>query len=99
MRLHAKIYGPESMPTMFCPHELKAFAEQLNVLKVDDDGFIPTENFAGTTTKINLKNHHIRGFLVYFLGAIIQVSISGLPKWEPCSRAGIYLGHSSLHTE
>ena len=98
LRLHAKIYGPESMTTMFWPYELKAFAEQLNVLKVEDDGFIPMQNFSGTTTDINLKNHYIRGFLVYFLGAIIQGSISGLPKWGPCSLVGIYLGHSSLHT-
>ena len=34
------------------------FAEQFNVLKVDDDGITPMEKFAGTTTEIYPQNHH-----------------------------------------
>ena len=46
---------------------------------------------------ITLKNHHIWGYPVYALDAILQVNIAGLTKWEPCSRADLYLGHSSLY--
>ena len=39
-----------------------------------------------------------RGCPVYVLDEILQVNIAGLPKWEPRSREGIYLGQSPLHT-
>ena len=40
---------------MFWAYALKYFTEQLNALKLDDDGITPMENFAGTTTYISLK--------------------------------------------
>ena len=80
MLLHAKIYWPEAITTMLCPYELKAFACQLNILKVDDDGIIPMEKFSGTTTDIYLKTHHTWGYPVYVLDAIFQGNISGLTK-------------------
>ena len=43
---------------MLLTHSLKDFVEQLNVLKVDDDGIPTMDKFAGTKTDINLKNHH-----------------------------------------
>ena len=43
---------------MLCPYELNAFAEKLNLLKVDNDRIICMEKFAGTTTDITPKNHH-----------------------------------------
>ena len=36
------------------PSTLKEFEEQLNELKVDDDGFTPMEKFAGNKSEINL---------------------------------------------
>ena len=78
---------------MLCPYELKAFSEQLNLIKVDDYGINPMEKFAGKTTYIILKNRHTWVSPVCVLDAILQVNISVLPKWEPRSRTGIYLGH------
>ena len=60
---------------------------------MDDDGINPMEKFAGTTTYIYLKNHHIWGYTVHVLDAILQGNVSGLTKWETRSSAGIYLGH------
>ena len=40
---------------MLFPYVLKAFAGQINELKLDDDGITPMENFADTTTDITLK--------------------------------------------
>ena len=82
---------------MLWPYGLKALAWKSNKLKVDDYGITPMENFASTTTYITIKNHHTWGYLVYVLGAILQGNISGIPKREPHSRAGIYLGHSPFH--
>ena len=56
------------------------------------------KKFAGTKEYINLKNHHILGYQVYFLDARFQGSIARLPKWESCQFTRIYLGHSTFHT-
>ena len=52
------------------------------------------EKFAGTTTEICLKNHHTCGYPVYALDIRPHGNISGLPKWEPHSCEGIYIGQS-----
>ena len=64
---------------------------------MDDDGITPKENFADTTTDINLKNNHTWGCPVYVLDAILQGNISVLPKCEPQSRVYIYLLHSPFN--
>ena len=81
MLLHAKIYCPEERTTILYLYALKAFAEQLNVTKVDGYGITPMENVSGTTTDIIIKNHHTWGFPVYFLDAILQGNIAGILKW------------------
>ena len=63
-----------------------------------DDGINPMEKFAGTKIDINFKNHHTWGCPVYVLDAIFQGNISGIPKWEPHSHTGIYLGHSEFYS-
>ena len=97
LHLYAKIYWPEEITTMLWPYSLKVFAEQLNVLKVDDNEITPMEKFSGTTTDIYLKNSHTWGFPVCFLDAILKVNIYGISNWEPRSRAVVYLGHSPFH--
>ena len=52
----------------------------------------------GTTTDIPLQNKHTWDCPVYLLGSIFQFNIVGIPKWEPHSCAGIYLGHSPFHS-
>ena len=66
---------------MVCPYALESFSEQLNIIKMGDYGITLMGNFAGTTTDINLKNHHTWVCPVYVLDAIFQGNISGLPKW------------------
>ena len=78
---HVKIYFPEAITTMLWAYALKDFSEKLNVLKVDDDGITPMEKFAGTTTDITIKNHHIWGCPVYVMDARLQGNIAVLLKW------------------
>ena len=52
--IHAKIYCLYSTTTMLCPYAIKTFVEQLDELKVDNDGITPMEKFSGTTTDITL---------------------------------------------
>ena len=82
---------------MLCTYALKAFAEKLNEIKVYDAGINPMKKFAGTTTENTIKNHHRWGCPIYVLYEILRGKISGLTKWEPISREGIYLGHLSFH--
>ena len=62
---------------------MKAFSEQLNVLKFYDDGITTMENFSGTTIDITLNNHHKWGCPVYIVDARFQGNIARLNKWEP----------------
>ena len=78
---------------MLWTYALKASEGKCNELNMDDDGIIPMEKSAGTTTSITLKIHRTWGCAVYILDERFQGGISGLPKWETRSRAGIYIGH------
>ena len=64
---------------------------------MEDNDINPTRNIAGTATDITLKMHITWGYPIYVLDTRLQGNISGLPKWEPRSHAGIYLGHSPFH--
>ena len=76
-----KIYWTDEITTILWPQELKAFIEQLNVLKVDDDEINPIDNFADTTSEITIKNHHICGFPVYVFDERLKGNIYVLTKW------------------
>ena len=64
---------------------------------MDGYGINPMENVSGTTTDITLNNYHTWGCPVYVLDAILSDKIAVLPKWEPLSSAGIYLGNSQFN--
>ena len=57
---------------MLCTYELKYFSEQLNELKVNDNGINPMYKFLGTKTDITFENHHTQGYPVYVLDARLQ---------------------------
>ena len=69
---HTKIYLPEEIIEILWLYALMALAEQLNVLKVSDDGNNPMEKFPGKAIHITPKNQHTWGCLVYVLDAILQ---------------------------
>ena len=81
---------------MLWTYALNYFSETFNELKVDYYRITPMERFSVTTIDIPLKNNHVWVSHIFVLDAILQGKISGLPKWEPCSFAGIYLGHSQF---
>ena len=82
---------------MLCLYDLKAFSENINELKVNDDGITPMENFADITTYITLKNRHTQGCPVYVLDERFQGNLSGIPKCKTHSRAVICLGLSPFN--
>ena len=46
---------------------------------------------------VQLNHYHTFGCLVYILDSRLQTNPKGVPKWEPRSRLGIYVGHSPAH--
>jgi len=46
---------------------------------------------------VQLKHYHTFGCPVYILDSRLQTNPKGVPKWEPRSRLGIYVGHSPSH--
>jgi len=57
------------------------------------------ENFAQTSqlTGARLEHFHPFGCPAYVLDARLQGGVSKVPRWEPRSRLGVYLGHSPHH--
>ncbi|KAL7496856.1 hypothetical protein ACHAWT_005049 [Skeletonema menzelii] len=97
--LHGIRMWPQMIDSMFWPFALKAYAEQLNCLRVDEDGQTPESKMTGIpTTDLPVANYHTLFCPVYVLDSRLQ-SAGGLgpPKWEPRSRIGVYCGHSPLH--
>ena len=94
--LHAKRHWPAMMSVVLWPFAYK-YAELLyNHLHLDDRGRSPIEKFCKTNMKIDLKDIHTFGYPCYILDRDLQTG-SIIPKWEPRSRLGVYLGHSPCH--
>ena len=53
--------------------------------------------FVDVYTLPPLTDQHPWGCPVYVLESKLQGNSKGIPKWEPRSRLGVYLGHSPLH--
>ena len=60
--------------------------------------FIPWRSFQTKRTEISLKNNHTWGCPVYVLDVRFQGIVAVLPKWDPHSLTGIYLGHSPFYS-
>ena len=70
----------------------------MNNLHVNLDGESPDMRFSSTkAVNVQLKHYHTFGCPVYILDSRLQSNPKGVPKWEPRSRLGIYVGHSPAH--
>ena len=76
---------------------LKAAEERLNILSLDMDGQTPQSKWSGDDCQIFVKDFHTWGCPVFVLDGRLQSNPKGVPKWEPRSRVGIYMGHSPSH--
>ena len=79
--------------TLLWPYAWKAFEQIHNELTFNKDGKSPIQIFTDTDYKTALSQYHTWGCPTYILKDPDQQ-----PKWEPRSRARIYLGHSPCHT-
>ncbi len=97
--LHGMRHWPQMINTMFWLFAIKAMAERMNSLNVDQDGN-PTESlmYRVDLETIPIKHFHTLFCLIYVLDHCLQSAGGpGPPRWEPRSRMGVYLGHSPFH--
>jgi hypothetical protein len=84
--------------TLLWPFAWKGFEYRCNHFKLDKDGLSPRMHwFTGTHVKQDLRTCHPFGCPVFVLQAGLQNVGGTIPKWEPRTRVGVYLGHSPYH--
>ncbi len=90
---------PEYITTILLPFALRRYEDQMNNLMHRSDGQTPFQTFASLDlSAIVVNNFHTFGCPCYLLDHRLQ-SGSGIkiPKWEPRSRMGIYVGRYPSH--
>eukprot|EP00957_Ditylum_brightwellii_P100577 7666354-Ditylum_brightwellii.AAC.1 len=90
---HAKRKCPNVISTVLWPFCYKNTDEHYNHLHLNIDGISPIECLMGHREELVAGDFHTWGCPVFILDAAFQNSRGiGQPKWDPLSRAGVYLG-------
>ena len=79
------------------PFALKAACRARNKFNFDSDGLSSGAKMSKVQVKSHIKNEHPLLYPVFTLDKKLQGGIGGIPKWNPRSNAGVYLGHSPNH--
>ena len=95
--LHAALRWPEHYDKSLWPLAMTHAVHMHNHTPRRTDGLCPVEIWSRSKSNhSHLKNAHPWGCPVYVLDPRLQDGFK-LPKWEPRSRRGIYMGISPLH--
>ena len=95
--LHAALRWPEHYDKSLWPLAMTYAVHMHNHTPRRADGFCPVELWTKTKSNHNqLRNAHPWGCPVYVLDPRLQDGFK-VPRWEPRSRRGIYMGVSPLH--
>ena len=100
MMIHASLHWPdldnESLWPMAITHATYLYNHTPNQLS----GIAPIETFSGTLTdSCTLRNLHPWGCPAYVLEPRLTKEGGKIPKWQPRSRRGQFLGLSPVHAE
>jgi hypothetical protein len=96
--LHAKCMFPEYISTILWPFAVKCYKDRLNNLVHCADGCTPYETLASLdAAPINTSIFHTFGCPCYVLDHRLQSGTGRIPKWEPRTRIGIYVGQLPSH--
>ena len=96
--LHAIRHWPSHITTMLWPFALKEAAFRLNKLSFRPDGRTNEAAYFNLDENIiETSMFHTFGSPCFVLDARLQSGMGSVPKWEPRSRLGIYVGHSPSH--
>ena len=96
--LHAKQMLPEYISSILWPFAVKCCEDRMNHLVHRADGRTPLETLASLdSAPVKVSNFHTFGCLCYVLDHRLQSGLGQIPKWEPRSWMGIYVGRSPSH--
>ena len=98
MLLHAAIRWPDVADASLWPMVLEYAAYVYNHMPHDNSGIAPIDIWTRTTwPREQLRNLHVWGCPAYVLDPKLQGG-NKLPKWQPRSRRGIFVGLSRMHS-
>lgn len=97
MLAHGQHLWPKVITKALWPFAYKAACRARNKFKLDENGFSPEEKISGISVKQDIRHEHPLFCPVFALDKRLQSGIGGIPKWNPRSNAGVYLGHSPDH--
>ena len=98
MLIHAAIRWPDSADVSLWPFALSYAATIYNQIPRTDEVLSPLELLSGSKIGSNLLSQfHVWGCPVYVLDKRLQDGLK-VPKWEPRSRRGVFLGMSEVHS-
>ena len=95
--LHAQSCWPAIIKPLLWPLSLLAATDRYTRLHLNTANQSPLEIFTNTDKEIIPVNYHKWVCPVFILRDDNQSGLGRTPKWEPCGRTGVYLGHSPLH--
>ena len=95
--LHASAHWTNGIDASLWPMAVTYATHLYNHLP-NERGLCPADLFTGSTVPWHrLKDLHVWGCPVYILDPQLQAG-QKLPRWQPRSRRGVFLGISNLHS-
>ena len=94
---HGEHMWPEAVNKSLWLFAYKAACRARNKFKLGNDGVSPEEKMSGFQIRQDIRNEHTLFCPVFTLDKKLQGGLGGIPKWNPRSNAGVYLGHSPDH--
>jgi hypothetical protein len=95
--LHASSHWPDGLDGTLWPMAVDHAVYLYNTLP-NSHGICPADLFTGTTIpRHKLRDLHVWGCPVYVLDPTLQQG-KKLPRWQPRSRRGVFLGYSPHHS-
>ena len=97
MLAHGHHLWPEVVNKSLWPFAYKAACRTRNKFKLDSEGLSSEQKLSGIKVKQEIRNEHPLFCPVFSLDKDLQSGLGTIPKWNPRSSAGVYLGHSPDH--
>ena len=95
--LHASAHWKDGIDSTLWPMAV-TYATYLYNHLPNAHGLCPADIFTGSTVpRHRLKDIHVWGCPIYILDPQLQAG-QKLPRWEPRSRRGVFMGFSNLHS-
>ena len=100
LMMHAALHWPEEEDETLWPLSLNHAAHLYNHTPNEVSGISPMEEFSKSVSDHKaLRNTHTWGSPVYILEPRLTSASGKIPKWQPRSRRGQYVGASPQHAE